>query len=247
MTSELLLYASLAGLFGGFMNGFAGTGTALFGLGFLLVALAPPQAVLVIATVSVLAGCQGLWVVRSVIPGIFRRILLFVIPGLLGIPIGLLSLQYVSAETLRLLVAVLLIVYGAYFGFRKSLPRVVRPMPILDGAIGFFSGILGGLASLSGAFPAIWLSLRDWPKAETRAVMQSFNVSILACTAISLMLRGAFTGQAAWALGIALPVGLVAAQIGIWLYKRLTDTQFRRSLIFLCLAMGVGILLGAIF
>ena len=229
------------------MNGFAGTGTALFGLGFMLAVLEPPQAVLVIATVSVLAGCQGLWVVRKVIPVIHRRILLFVIPGLAGIPLGVASLQFVSTDVLRLLVAGLLIAFGGYFGFRKVLPKLEGSMPIRDGSVGLLSGFLGGLASLSGALPAIWIPLRNWPKAETRALMQSFNVAILACTAISLTLRSALTGEAVAALSVCLPVGLVSALGGIWVFRRLTDIQFRRALIILCLAMGVGVLIGTFF
>lgn len=247
MIPELILYAALAGLFGGFINGFSGTGTALFGLGFLLVALPPAQAVLVIATVSVLAGLQGLWVVRATIPKTRGRILLFVLPGLLGIPLGLASLQFVSAEGLRMLVGTLLVVYGGYFSFRRSLPQLPASMPWRDGMVGLISGVLGGLASLSGALPAIWLSMRDWPKAEIRAVMQSFNVAILATTAAALILRGAFTAQTATALAVALPVGVLSAQLGIWMFRRLTDIQFRRTLIGLCLLMGLGIMGSALF
>ena len=45
MTGEMLIYLLLAGLAGGFINGLAGFGTALFALGFLLQILPPLEAV----------------------------------------------------------------------------------------------------------------------------------------------------------------------------------------------------------
>ena len=244
MTGHLFLFAGLAGLFGGFMNGFAGTGTALFGLGFALVALEPPQAVLVIALLSSLVGLQGLWVVRDAIPRAKGRMILFILPGLAGIPLGLWSLQFVSGEALRLLVALLLITFGGYFSFRKALPSLPRDMALADGTVGFLSGVLGGLASLSGTLPVIWFAMRDWPKAQIRAVMQGFNVVILSLTALALTLSGAFTREALLALAVALPAGALAAQLGIFLFRRLTEPQFRRALIVLCFVMGLVILAG---
>lgn len=243
MTTETILFLVLGGLAGGFANGFAGTGTALFAMGFFLSVLEPRQAVAVVALLSVLAGLQGAWVVRKAISDNLRRLMRFLLPGLIGVPVGISLLKYVDAQMLRFLVAGFLIVYGGYFGFRRSLPKFERRTPVADMAVGLSSGVLGGLASLSGSLPAIWLSLRPWPKAEVRAVMQPFNLVILSCTVAMLALAGAYTRETWMALAVALPAGLVAAQIGIWLFKRVSDDQFRRTLIILCLALGVGILI----
>lgn len=241
MTSQAIVYLTLGGLAGGFINGFSGTGTALFALGFLLAVLTPQQAVAVVALISVLAGLQGLWVVRRSVAENPRRILRFLLPGLAGVPIGIFLLQYVDATILRLLVATMLVVYGAFFGFRANLPRMTRVTPVTDLSIGFAGGVLGGLASLSGALPVIWLSMRPWPKEQTRAVLQSFNVVILSTTVVLLFLTGAYSRETWIALAVALPAGLLAAQLGIFVFRQLSDDQFRRTLIILCLAMGLGI------
>ena len=65
MTPELFIYLMLAGLAGGFINGLAGFGTALFSLGFLLQILPPVQAVGLVLILSVFSGLQGLWIVRQ--------------------------------------------------------------------------------------------------------------------------------------------------------------------------------------
>ena len=88
----------------------------------------------------------------------------------------------------------------------------------------------------------MWLSLRPWPKSETRAVLQPFNFAVLGTTIVLLFAKGAYDRTSVLALMITLPVGVVAAQAGIMLYRRVSDTTFRRLLILLTLAMGLGIM-----
>jgi uncharacterized membrane protein YfcA len=136
-----------------------------------------------------------------------------------------------------------LILYGTYFGLRAALPSVTRRMPVVDICAGLLGGILGGSAALSGAVPAIWLSFRPWKKSQTRAVLQPFNVAILTTTIGVLWSQGAIGQGAINALAITVPIGIIAAQIGLWVFRRTSDLTFRRLLIFLNLLMGIGILL----
>lgn len=242
MTPEIILYLIMGGFAGGFINGFSGTGTALFAIGFFLTVLEPKTAVAVVALISVLSGIQGLVLVRKEIRHNTARLFRFIIPGLMGVPVGIALLDYVDAAALRVLVALLLIVYGGYFGFRSALPKLERVTPVIDGSVGLLGGILGGLASLSGALPAIWLSMRPWPKAETRAVLQPYNFVLLLTTVAMLAAHGAYNKTTLTALAFALPAGLIAAQIGIAVFRRVSDDQFRRTLILLCLVLGVGLL-----
>ncbi|MEP1539371.1 MAG: sulfite exporter TauE/SafE family protein [Paracoccaceae bacterium] len=243
MTTDTILFLVLGAFAGGFINGLAGTGTALFALGFYLVVLQPTTAVAIVALMSILAGLQGLWVVRHAIAANPKRLLRFLLPGLAGVPIGLILLDVIDARSLRIAIALMLIVYGGYFTFRSALPAFSRKTPWIDALIGGLGGILGGAASVSGAIPAMWLSLRPWPKAETRAVLQPYNVAVLSTTVTLLFLKGAFDATAVRALMVTVPCGLIAAQIGIFVFRRLSDDMFRRLLIVLTLLMGVGLLI----
>ena len=243
MSAQTILFLAMGAAAGGFINGLAGTGTALFALGFYLFVLDPVTAVAIVALMSVLAGVQGLWIVRAEIRARPHRFLRFAVPGLFGVPIGLLLLNVVDAQLLRLAIAALLILYGGYFGLRSALPAFDRDTPIIDRAIGFVGGVLGGLAGVSGAIPSMWLSLRTWPKAQTRAVLQPFNMAMLVTTVMLLAFRGAYDATALRALLVTVPLGLIAAQVGLMIFKRLSDTAFRRLLILLTLAMGLGILI----
>ncbi len=242
MTPATILTLVAGAMAGGFINGLAGTGTALFALGFYLLVLDPVTAVAVVALMSVITGLQGLWVVRAAIFANPVRLARFLIPGLMGVPPGILLLSSIDATTLRIGIAVFLVTYGAYFSFRAALPRFERHTPRLDGAVGFVGGVMGGAASVSGAIPAMFLSLRPWPKADTRAVLQPFNVAILGSTVLLLALRGAYDGRAIGALLVTIPTGLIAAQIGLFVFRRLSDDMFRRLLIGLTLVLGAGIL-----
>ncbi|MDB2407972.1 sulfite exporter TauE/SafE family protein [Jannaschia sp.] len=242
MTGHTIVFLALGAAAGGFINGLAGTGTALFALGFYLLVLEPVTAVAIVATMSALTGVQGLWVVRRAIFSNVPRLLRFLVPGVIGVPLGVMLLASIDATTLRLVISAMLIVYGVYFGFRAALPAFEQRTPILDSVVGFVGGVMGGAASVSGAIPAMWVSLRPWPKAETRAVLQPFNVTLLGMTALLLLWRGAFDATAVQALAVTVPIGLAVAQIGIFTFRRLSDTGFRRLLILLCLAMGVGIM-----
>ena len=242
MSFEFIIYLVLGAMAGGFINGLSGTGTALFALGFYLVVLDPVRSVAIVAFMSVLAGLQGLWVVRADILAQPKRLLRFLLPGLVGVPVGLSLLSLIDAGQLRIAIATLLIVYGGYFGFRSALPAFSRPTPWLDAGIGLTGGVLGGATSVSGAIPAMWLSIRPWTKGETRAVLQPYNVSILGTTVCLLFFQGAYDQKSLTALLITVPCGLVAAQIGITVFRRISDTTFRRLLILLTLLMGIGVM-----
>ncbi|WP_415919599.1 sulfite exporter TauE/SafE family protein [Tateyamaria sp. SN6-1] len=243
MSGDLILYLVLGAAAGGFINGLSGTGTALFALGFYLVVLPPTTAVAIVALMSVLVGIQGLWIVRGSIFARPDRLLRFVVPGLIGVPLGLFLLNVIDTQTLRIGIAALLILYGGYFGFRSALPAFSRKTPVIDVMVGFLGGVLGGTAGVSGALPSMWLSIRPWTKSETRAVLQPLNMVILSTTVTLLFFRGGYDATALRALLITIPSGLLAAQVGIFVFHRLSDTGFRRLLILLTLVMGAGILL----
>ena len=247
MTVEFITFLVLGAAAGGFINGLSGTGTALFALGFYLVVLQPVTAVAIVAFMSILAGLQGLWVVRHAIAANPKRLLRFLIPGLAGVPLGLLLLDLIDARSLRIAIAALLIMYGGYFTFRTALPAFSRDTPWLDALVGGIGGVLGGAASVAGAIPSMWLSLRPWPKAEVRAVLQPYNFAVLSTMVTLLFLKGAFDATAIRALIVTVPCGLIAAQIGIFVFRRLSDDMFRRLLIILTLLMGIGLLISELF
>jgi uncharacterized membrane protein YfcA len=224
---------------GGFINGLAGFGTALFALGFWLQIMPPTEAVSLIVIMSVVSGLQGVALVRKSIRENPIRLSRFVVPGVIGIPIGVKLLSIASPLTIKLTVATFLIAYGGFILLRRDLPRLPHPKPVIDCLVGFVGGILGGAASLSGVLPTIWCTLQPWTKSEQRAVMQPFNVLILGIAASAYAISGYYSSRNVPLILIALPITLISAQLGIWAFKRLSDDQFRRLLVSLMFLSGL--------
>lgn len=247
MTGEFIAILAAGAALGGFVNGLAGFGTALFALGFWLQILPPLEAVSLVAIMSVVSGLQGVWVVRRSVLDQRARLARFVVPALFGIPAGIAALSIFPPVVIKLVIAAMMIVYGGFFSLRSALPRFERPTPIADSFVGFLGGILGGAASLSGALPTMWCSMRPWPKAEIRAVLQPFNVIVLGLTAVGFAIQGVYGFDTLKLIVVALPVTLVFAQIGIITFERLSDDQFRRLIIALMFVSGAVLLAKEIF
>ncbi len=238
MSPELILCLLTGAAAGGFINGLAGFGTALLALGIWLQVMPPWQAVAIIAAMSVASGLQCLWLIRRDLSHGVHHLPRFLIPALIGLPLGTALLGYISASSLKLLVAAFMLLYGAFFAFRRSLPRLNRSLPLGNVIVGFTAGVLGGAASLSGVLPTMWCAMLPWSKNEISAVLRSFNVVILTIAVALFAARGYYTRETLILAACALPVTLVFSQIGIAVFQRLDNSQFRRLLIWLLFACG---------
>ena len=210
----------------GFVNGLTGTGYALASLGFWLHAMSPLTAVPLVALCAVGGHIQAL-------PSIWRgvrwpRLWPFLACGLVGVPLGTVLLQHVQPRPLKLGVGLLLVLYCAWSFFVHRPPVVMAGGRIADGASGLVGGVLGGMASLSGPVPIVWVQLRAWPKDEQRGVNQPYNMAILAAALLSAALSGLLDRTfLVWA-ALSLPVSLIGTRLGLMLYGRVDDRQFRR-------------------
>ena len=231
-------------LVAGFVHGLSGTGYALMALGFWLQAMSPATAAPLVALCSVLAHLQAL---RSIWSGVrWPRLWPFLVAGLLGVPIGTALLEHVRVQPLKLGVGILLIFYAAWMGFVRRPPVITAGGRIADAAVGFTGGVMGGMASLSGPAPTIWVQLRGWTKDEQRGVNQPFNMSVLATALLAAGIAGLLDRTFwIWAL-ISVPVSLVSARLGLVLYGRANDAVFRQLVLVLLGLAGITLVLSSL-
>jgi uncharacterized membrane protein YfcA len=168
----------------------------------------------------------------------WRRLWPFMLPGLVGVPIGVALLVFVDASALKVALGLFLAVYGVYGLVTPTLPKITAGGRVADGAIGFIGGLLGGLSGLSGVFPAIWTQLRGWSKGEGRAVYQPF---ILMAHVVTLALVGAVAldRQGIILFLAALPALVAGALAGWSVYGRLDQRRFRQAFAALLIASGL--------
>jgi uncharacterized membrane protein YfcA len=231
-------------LVAGFVNGLSGTGYALASLGFWLHAMSPITAAPLTALCGVSGHLQSLPRIWSGVS--WPRLWPYLTAGLIGVPIGTALLDRVQVQPLKLGVGLLLIVYVCWMAFMRRPPIVRGGGRIADAAIAFIGGVMGGLASLSGPAPTIWAQLRGWGKHEQRSVNQPYNMSVLAFALASSAVAG-FLDRTffIWA-AIAVPCTLIGAHVGLALYGRIDDVQFRRIVLTLLGLSGATLIVSAL-
>jgi uncharacterized membrane protein YfcA len=231
-------------LVGGFVNGLTGTGYALVSLGFWLQAMSPVNAAPLVALCSVIGHVQSL---PSIWHGVrWPRLWPFLVAGLAGVPLGTMLLEQVRISALKLGVGVLLIFYSLWMGLVRRPPILTAGGRLADAAAGFAGGVMGGMASLSGPVPTIWVQLRGWTRDEQRGVNQPFNMAVLATALLSAAIAGLLDRQFwIWAI-IALPTTIAGARLGLLLYGRIGEVGFRRLVLVLLGLSGVTLIVSAL-
>jgi hypothetical protein len=233
----LILIGAFAG---GFANGLTGFGTAITTLPFWLVVV-PPQVAGQLAALA--AALLQIGTLPRIWPHIrARAVLPFIVPGLIGVPLGLMLAHALSPAAFRLTVGVLMVVNAAVLLFANGAWKLSRPKPLADGAIGFAGGVMGGLAGLSGVLPSLWASIRPYAKDEKRALFQSYNFTIL----IAVVALGGAVGTWSWELGhlilLSLPALILGNLLGQWVYARLSGIAFDRMLLAFILVAGLTLI-----
>ena len=235
----MTLLIAAGGVAGGFVNGLAGFGTGIAALPFWLYALQAREAAPLVAACSVVGQLQSFPLIRQFVD--WRRTRPFVIGGVLGIPAGTVLLTLVPTQPIRLGVGVLIIAYCAVLIVRRSRKPLLVGGELADGAIGWVGGVLGGLIGLSGPVPTIWASLRGWMKGERRAVIQVFNLTVLALSFGAQLLSGAASTDW-WRLAvIAVPATMIGSVFGQAVYRRTSHSQFDMIILLVLLLTGMSV------
>jgi uncharacterized membrane protein YfcA len=224
----------------GFINGLSGTGYALVSLGFWLHAMPPQTAAPLVAFCSVCGHLQSLPKIWQGV--IWSRVWPFLVGGLVGVPLGTALLAHVQIQPLKIGVGLLLIFYCSWMAFVRRPPVILAGGRLADGAAGFGGGVLGGMASISGPIPVIWVQLRGWTMLAQRGVNQPFNMSVLAFSLVTAGVAGFLDRTFFLWAAICLPITLIGAHIGLRLYRRINDAQFRRLILVLLGLSGLTLI-----
>ena len=243
MTIEMLLVL-IGALAGGFVVGLTGFGTGITALVFWLHAVPPVVAGPLVVVCSIIGQVQTLPKIWHAID--LRRVLPFIVGGLLGVPIGTLLLKYVTVVMFKLSVGILLVCYCSFMLIGRIKVAITWGGRWADAVIGFMGGILGGLAGLSGPPPTIWTGLRGWGKDARRGVLQSFNFTILCFAFVTQVMAGFMTWDLLQATLVALPGTLLGTWIGRRTYERLNDARFAQVVLVVLLLSGTMLVISAL-
>jgi uncharacterized membrane protein YfcA len=232
----LILAGALAG---GFVNGLTGFGTGLTALPLFLLAVQPVVAAQLVSAVSVVSHLTTLRAIWHAME--WRRMAPMLLAGLVGVPIGTWILPWLSVATFKLAVGTVLFVYCTFMLLGAGRVRLAAGGRGAETIVGFFGGILGGIAGLSGVLPTMWAALKVWPKEERRVFFQVFNLTILSAMLLASLVQGLVGWPLLVALAVALPGTLIGSLLGAFVYHRLDDRRFDRVVLFFLLLSGLGL------
>jgi len=242
--NSVLVVVVLGAVVAGFVQGLSGFAFGLVAMSFWAWALEPRLA----ATLVVFGSLTGQIIAAvSVRRGFDMKSLLpFVLGGLAGIPLGVGLLPHMDMDWFRLVLGGLLVVWCPAMLMARHLPKLTRGGRLADGAVGLAGGVMGGLGGFTGALPTLWCTLRGLEKDTQRAIVQNFNLSMLAVTMGSYLATGIVTRTMLPMFGVVAVAMLVPTLLGARLYIGISEAAFRKIVLGLLTASGVAMLTASV-
>ncbi len=180
------------------------------------------------------------------VAGMWRTISLracapFLVGGIATMPAGIYLLLSFRPQAYVFSMGLALALYGAYM-LVKQPPSVKTGGVATDMAVGALGGLTGPLAAFPGAFVTIWCGMRGWDKVAQRSVYQPYILVLQVLTLGGLSLvseRGVLDGHL---IAYALP-GVAGAYLGLQVFQKLNDVQFRRLVNLALIVSGIALAL----
>jgi len=234
---------ALGGLLGGLASGLTGMGFGLSSLPFWAFVLAPSLSAPLVVVCSLVGQVQTLPAIWQHID--VRRLVPYVILGIVGVPVGVWLLPQVSPAAFRVGFGVVLIVTCSLLLWLRVEKRR-ESSRVGDALIGLGGGILGGLTGLSGVLNTIWAELHGWGKDERRAIFQGFNFSILLVSIAAMGVAGVLGASLVPMMLLAVPGTMVGVYVGRKLYARVDARRFSRIVLTLQMVAGAVLVLSSV-
>jgi len=229
----------LAGFCGGFTQGLAGFGSTLVALPILALVFDLKLAVPVCTTLAlvlnlVMAASLG----RHVRLGPLCLLLAASLPGM---PLGAYALHVLPGHWLKIVLAL------AIFAFVANQGRGGGQRPPAGTGWGVFAGFaagcLGGAIGINGPPVAAWVSRLGLDRHAMRATLAAYFLLAGCGVVTSQALAGLVTGPALTRMAVALPALGLGIAAGVRLCGRISETAFRRVVLFVLSATGLSLFL----
>jgi uncharacterized membrane protein YfcA len=159
-----------------------------------------------------------------------------VVASLVGIPFGLLLLKAAPEAYVKIVLGVLLILYGLYSLLAPRLPELKSERTAY--VFGFVAGVLGGAYNTNGPPVVVYAALRRWPPEHFRATLQGCFLLTGLMILIGHGLAGLWTPMVLSLYLYALPAILLAVFLGERVNRRIPRETFSRAVYVFLIIMG---------
>jgi uncharacterized membrane protein YfcA len=228
----------------GFVQGLSGFGFGMTAMAIWAWVLDPQLA----AVLSVFGALTGQVIAAVTVRRGFdmKRLLPFVVGGLVGIPIGVTLLPMLDPVIFKVFLGAFLVTWCPAMLMIARLPHIKRGGRVADGAAGALGGIMGGIGGFTGVIPTLWCTLRGYDRDTQRSIIQNFNLSMLAVTMTTYLASGIVTRQMWPLFAIVAPAMLIPSLLGSRVYIGISDVAFKRVVLGLLTASGMALLVSAL-
>jgi uncharacterized membrane protein YfcA len=158
----------------------------------------------------------------------------------LGIPIGVLLLQYGSEGTTKTVMAFVLILFSAMSLLKNEMFVLSDDRWIW--LFGFLAGVTGGSYGMNGPPLAIYGVSRRWPAAKFRATIQAYFLPASLLGMFGYLLSGLWTNEVNFSFAASLPAIALGIFIGRIFTKSLDEGKFTRALYYILILIGCALL-----
>lgn len=235
---------ALGAMVAGFVQGLSGFAFGMVAMSFWMWVLEPQLAAVLTVFGSLLGQVLGVLSVRRGFE--WRRLAPFALGGLAGIPLGRYVLPHLDMNWFKVMLGTLLVVWCPAMLLLPRLPRITVGGRLADAAAGWAGGVMGGLGGFTGAIPTLWCTLRGHEKDVQRAIVQNFNLSMLAVTMAVYLFTGVVTREALPWMAVVAPAMLVPSLLGSRVYLGISEARFRQVVLALLTLSGIAMLATAL-
>lgn len=170
----------------------------------------------------------------------WRRFLVLCSGGMVGIPIGAMLIEHVSARIFAVGIGALLIFYSAIMLIRP-VTQVRDGGLVTDLVAGLAGGVTGGSIAFPGAIPSLWYCLKGVSKETQRGTIQPFVLVMQVATLLYFSKLGLLSVTIVGTFMRCVPAVVGGTLIGLMVFRGVGDTIFRRVVLFLLLFSGIGL------
>lgn len=237
MENEYLLVALII-LFGSFTQGFAGFGFQLISVSLLTLFFNPKEVIPVCAlfglSINIILAIQLRIHIR------IKEIIPLLIGAVFGIPLGLVFLKFASIDLLKISIGLILILFvisssGSFFSYINLNSKFAY-------LFGLLSGFLGGAINANGPPVIIYLLIKKFEDNKFKAAITIFFLFSSVMIVFGHLMAGFTTLKSLQVFAEFLPIILIGNFIGIYVYSKISNNVFKRSINLLLLLIAIKLL-----
>ncbi|MGB8952529.1 MAG: sulfite exporter TauE/SafE family protein [Candidatus Aminicenantales bacterium] len=223
-----------------FIRAFLGFGDALVAMPILAVLIGIKSATPLVAFCSTTSAVTIL--IKSWRKADIKATVRLVLSTIAGIPFGLIFITRVPEGYLKLVLGLILILYGLYSLNRPRFQLKKDSAPV-SWVFGLTAGVLGGAYNTNGPPIVIYASLRRWPPEHFQATLQSYFLPTGLLVLTGHGLAGLWTVRILRFYLVALPLVLLAVYLGRKVHRSLKPGQFNTYVHAFLVGMGLLLIL----